>query len=87
MAKPRSIDFILLGPAHPYRGGIADTQTSLAKALIDLGYSVELWTFSHLYPALLFPGKTQFSGEKQVYNLPISRKGTCLQSAPMEIHC
>lgn len=74
MAKPRSIDFILLGPAHPYRGGIADTQTSLAKALIDLGYSVELWTFSHLYPALLFPGKTQFSGEKQVYNLPISRK-------------
>ena len=74
MAKPKSIDFILLGPAHPYRGGIADTQTSLAKALIDLDYSLELWSFTHLYPAILFPGKTQFSGEKQVYNFPISRK-------------
>ena len=74
MAKPKSIDFILLGPAYPYRGGIADTQAHLAKALIDLGYSLEVWTFVQLYPPLLFPGKTQFSSEKPVHELPISKR-------------
>ncbi len=74
MAESKSVDFILLGPAHPYRGGIADSQNHFAKALIDLGYSVELWTYTQLYPSLLFPGKTQFSEEELLFSLPISRK-------------
>lgn len=74
MRESTSVDFILLGPAHPYRGGIADTQAHFAKALIDLGYTVELWTFTQLYPTFLFPGKTQFSQEKPLHSLPIVRK-------------
>lgn len=31
MASP--LDLVLLGPAPPYRGGIADTQVHFAKAL------------------------------------------------------
>jgi hypothetical protein len=32
MAK-NSLDYLILGPAHPFRGGIADTQHELALAL------------------------------------------------------
>ena len=49
---------ILLGPATPYRGGIADTQEALYKALKEIGVTVELITFKTLYPQLLFPGKS-----------------------------
>ena len=46
---------VIIGPAHPYRGGIADTNESLAQALIDLGQDVEIFSFSRLYPSRLFP--------------------------------
>ena len=46
---------VIIGPAHPYRGGIADTNESLAQALIDLGYDIKVFTFSRLYPNRLFP--------------------------------
>ena len=58
-------DLILLGPAPPYRGGIADTQWQFAQELQRQKKSVLLWTFTHLYPAVLFPGKTQFSTNGQ----------------------
>lgn len=74
MAKEKSIDFLLLGPAHPFRGGIAETQMQLAKALIDLNYRVEIWSFTHLYPPLLFPGKTQFTREENKFEFPIQKK-------------
>ena len=31
---------VIIGPAHPYRGGIADTNESLAQALTELGQDV-----------------------------------------------
>lgn len=61
---------ILLGPASPYRGGIADTQEALHKALKKLGVEIELITFKTLYPQLLFPGKSPLredANEKQSY--------------------
>ena len=61
---------ILLGPASPYRGGIADTQEALHKALKKLGVEVELITFKTLYPQLLFPGKSPF-GKMLLKNNPI----------------
>jgi len=51
---------VLVGPAPPYRGGIADTQEQLALVLKQQKQDVVLTTFTHLYPSLLFPGKTQF---------------------------
>lgn len=55
---------ILLGPAFPYRGGIAETQHKFHQALIDQGINTKLWTFTKLYPSFLFPGKTQFDPNK-----------------------
>ena len=51
---------LLLGPAHPYRGGIADTQNYLAQNISRLGHEVLVFTFKYQYPKLLFPGKTQY---------------------------
>ena len=74
MTQEKPLDFLLLGPAAPYRGGIAVTQHALAKSLTDLGYKVKLFTFTKLYPALLFPGKTQFTAEPENHPLSIDRK-------------
>ncbi len=59
---------VLVGPAYPYRGGIAHFTNRLAQALDAAGHEVLLLTFSRQYPALLFPGKTQF--EKTPWKLP-----------------
>lgn len=65
---------LLLGPAYPFRGGIAETQNYLAQNLMALGYEVKLYTFTTQYPKLFFPGKTQFSDEKEPDQLDIKRK-------------
>lgn len=51
---------ILIGPAYPLRGGIADSNHSLALALHKLGHQVVVLSFSLQYPRILFPGKSQF---------------------------
>ncbi len=65
---------LLLGPAHPFRGGIADTQNYLAQNLNTLGHETHVYTFTTQYPKLIFPGKTQFSEENAPDNLDIKRK-------------
>ena len=64
---------VIIGPAYPYRGGIADTNESLALALIELGQDVEIFSFSRLYPNWLFPGKTQYSIKKKPEGINIER--------------
>src|SRR3990170_3320363 len=49
---------IIIGPAYPWRGGIAHYNTILASHL-QKRHSVELITFYRQYPRLFFPGKTQ----------------------------
>ncbi|WP_420455848.1 glycosyltransferase [Rubrivirga sp.] len=49
----------LLGPAWPYRGGIAHFQAALARALAVRGHDVSAVTFRRQYPERLFPGTTQ----------------------------
>ena len=73
MASEKDLDFLLLGPAAPYRGGIADTQYALAKSLSTQGYKVKLLSFTQLYPTFLFPGKSQFTEESQKQCLSIER--------------
>ena len=46
----QTVDYLLIGPAHPFRGGIAQTQNELALSLIRLGKTVQLFTFKKLYP-------------------------------------
>jgi len=49
----------LVGPAHPYRGGISHFTAMLARET-RTSHDVLVVNFSRLYPSLLFPGKTQF---------------------------
>lgn len=64
----------ILGPAHPYRGGIAALNERLAKQLISEGHEVNIVSFKIQYPKMLFPGKTQFSEQKTEFNFPITRE-------------
>jgi glycosyltransferase involved in cell wall biosynthesis len=54
---------IIIGPAHPLRGGLASYNERLAKEFILQGHRVSIYTFSLQYPGFLFPGTTQFSSE------------------------
>jgi glycosyltransferase involved in cell wall biosynthesis len=64
-------NIIIIGPAHPLRGGLASYNERLAKAFQDKGNSVQIFTFSLQYPGFLFPGTTQFSSEPAPKNLQI----------------
>ena len=54
---------MIIGPAHPLRGGLASYNERLAKEFITKGWSVEIQTFSLQYPGFLFPGTSQYSEE------------------------
>ncbi|MBP6431024.1 MAG: glycosyltransferase [Ferruginibacter sp.] len=62
---------VIIGPAHPLRGGLASYNERLAKQFIDEGNEVTIYTFSLQYPSFLFPGTTQFSSELAPKNLNI----------------
>lgn len=64
----------ILGPAHPYRGGIAALNERLARQLVDEGNEVNIVSFTVQYPKFLFPGKTQFSEQKTTFSFPIKRE-------------
>lgn len=51
---------IILGPAFPLRGGIANFNNALCKAFVAEGVDSQIYSFSMQYPSFLFPGKTQF---------------------------
>lgn len=63
----------IIGPAYPYRGGIATTNERLANEFLSLGYTVDMETFILQYPSFLFPGKTQFNEKSPPENLKIKR--------------
>src|SRR4026208_543563 len=65
---------IFVGPAYPFRGGLATFNERLSRELISLGYQVEIYTFTVQYPSILFPGKSQFSDAKAPDDLKIARK-------------
>lgn len=55
---------IIIGPAHPLRGGGMSTfNERLARAFMQQGHEVIIYTFSLQYPSFLFPGTTQYSNE------------------------
>ena len=49
----------ILGPAHPYRGGLASIMEMMARVFRHRGHEVKIDTFSLQYPSWLFPGKSQ----------------------------
>jgi len=64
---------ISLGPAFPYRGGLASFNDRLAQQFLTEGHNVEIFTFKLQYPKFLFPGKSQFTDGPVPENLSIKR--------------
>ena len=60
----------LLGPTHPYRGGIAHYTTLLARAFAAR-HDVAMISFTRLYPGFLFPGATQFDASADAIAPPV----------------
>jgi D-inositol-3-phosphate glycosyltransferase len=65
-------NILIIGPAHPLRGGLATFNERLARAFQSEGHIVNIVTFSLQYPDFLFPGKTQYSTEPAPTDLNIS---------------
>ncbi len=65
---------LIIGTAHPYRGGLATFNERLAQQFQREGHEVALWTFTLQYPSFLFPGKTQYSSDPAPEGLTIERK-------------
>ncbi|HQG76828.1 MAG TPA: glycosyltransferase [Bacteroidales bacterium] len=63
-----------LGPAYPYRGGLAAFNERLARQLISEGKDADIKTFTLQYPAFLFPGKTQFTVGPPPEDIRITRE-------------
>ena len=64
---------VILGPAHPYRGGLASIMHTMAREYQSRGHEVQIYTFSVQYPSLLFPGKTQYTDAPKPTDLNIER--------------
>lgn len=62
---------IIIGPAHPLRGGLATFNQRLAREFINAGDECSIFSFSLQYPGFLFPGKTQYSAEQAPGDLQI----------------
>lgn len=65
---------VIIGPAHPLRGGLASYDERLAKEFSCQGFDTTIYTFSYQYPSFLFPGTTQYSTEPAPENILIKVK-------------
>jgi len=65
---------IIIGPAHPLRGGLATFDQRLAKEFLNMGYDCSIYSFSLQYPSFLFPGTTQYSSDPAPAGIKIFSK-------------
>jgi D-inositol-3-phosphate glycosyltransferase len=70
-AKP---EIISIGPAYPYRGGLASFNDRLAAQFTAEGHKTEIITFRLQYPGILFPGKTQYTDGPPPEGIAITRQ-------------
>ena len=63
---------IIIGPAHPLRGGgITTFNERLARQFQLEGHQTSIYSFSLQYPGFLFPGKSQYSDKPAPEGLDI----------------
>ncbi len=60
-----NIRIAIVGPLHPYRGGVAHFLEKMEEGLLERGHETVPVTFTRQYPELLFPGKTQYVEEAE----------------------
>lgn len=68
---------IIIGPAHPLRGGLASFDERLARQFQQENFDTTIYTFSLQYPEFLFPGTTQYSTEPAPTDISIK---VCINS-------
>ncbi|WP_462249226.1 glycosyltransferase [Ferruginibacter sp.] len=69
---------IIIGPAHPLRGGgMATFNERLARQFMQEGHESIIYTFSLQYPSFIFPGTSQYSTEPAPTDLNIK---VCINS-------
>ncbi|KGN36951.1 glycosyltransferase family 4 protein [Knoellia subterranea] len=61
-AGSAALRLAVVGPTHPYKGGVASHTTELCHELAEAGHDVTLVSWSHLYPSLLYPGEQAVPG-------------------------
>lgn len=54
----------IVGPTHPYKGGIAQSTTTLARQLGAAGHEVDVVSWSAQYPDFLYPGEQRVPGDR-----------------------
>lgn len=65
---------VIVGPAYPLRGGIAQYLAILYRKLREQGHDVLYVSFIKQFPEWLFPGKTQFEKSTDVIDVhPVPR--------------
>jgi glycosyltransferase involved in cell wall biosynthesis len=62
VSGPSALKVAVVGPTHPYKGGVAAHTTTLAHELAEAGHDVTLVSWSHLYPSKLYPGEQAVPG-------------------------
>ena len=55
--EERLLCITIVGPTHPYKGGIARHTTELAHRMATAGHTVTLESWSAQYPGFLYPGQ------------------------------
>jgi len=71
-------EIVIIGPAYPLRGGIANLNEALSQSFNDNNITNTIFSFSLQYPNFLFPGKTQYDTSGQApQGLDIN---TCINS-------
>jgi glycosyltransferase involved in cell wall biosynthesis len=73
----KKLKAIIVGPAFPLRGGIANFNEALCRSMNEAAIETEIYSFSLQYPKFLFPGKTQFDNGFAPADLKIT---TCINS-------
>ena len=63
----RLMRIAIVGPTHPYKGGVAQHTTQLAHRLAALGHDVTLESWLRQYPERLYPGQQRV----EVPELPV----------------
>ncbi len=77
-SKNRDMKITILGPAYPFRGGLAAIMECMARIFLRRGAEVDIKTFTVQYPSWLFPGKSQFRDAPAPADLRIER---CVHTA------
>ncbi len=70
----QKLKVIIVGPAFPLRGGIANFNEALCRAMNAEGIDTKIFSFSLQYPGFLFPGKTQYDKGNGPQDITIETK-------------